>query len=131
MAELTRRVLWFMVCSLSPGQKCGLKVDVFQTETDPAVVESEAYLTAHLLLCHYSRGSGNKQIFNISETVRGSIIVNAANAGLFQRSTVYDTINMTLEQRWAQWVVQESRHRLAWEIFISCPVQSNAEEWCR
>ena len=79
---------------------------------------------AQLLLCHYSRGSSNEQIFNISETVRGSIIANAANAGLFQRSTTFDTLDGSLEQRWAAWIAQESRYRLAWEIFVSRPKHS-------
>jgi hypothetical protein len=76
---------------------------------------------AQLLLCHYSRGSSNERIFNVSETARGSIIANAANAGMFQRPATFDTLDGPLEQRWAGWIAQESRYRLAWEIFVSRP----------
>ncbi|KAH8798541.1 hypothetical protein F5884DRAFT_142265 [Xylogone sp. PMI_703] len=99
VAEITRRLLWFMA------------------ETDAAVVQSESYLVAQILLCHYARGSGNEQILNISETARSSMVVNATNAGLFQRPSTCDPPDGSLELRWAGWIARELRCRLAWEIF--------------
>ncbi|KAL5083835.1 hypothetical protein Trisim1_000879 [Trichoderma cf. simile WF8] len=100
IAKLNRRLL------LSTGER------------EPRVARSESFMTAQLLQGIYGYCSGDKVLFNYSESLRWSLVQTSKQIGLFHdapRQT--STHNEDAEARWMSWVATERRKRLGWAIY--------------
>lgn len=65
--------------------------------------------------------SGNKRLFELSESFRNNLIHQAKCIGLFHPHPKLSPVmhsDMTLEERWNRWIQQEQRNRLGWAIYV-------------
>jgi hypothetical protein len=66
--------------------------------------------------------SGNKRLFELSESFRNNVVHHAKCVGLFNhRPNVRPSAlsEMPPEERWKDWIRQEQRNRLGWAVYVS------------
>jgi hypothetical protein len=66
--------------------------------------------------------SGNKRLFELSESFRNNLVHHAKCVGLFGHrpgARPGELSDMPLEERWKDWIQQEQRNRLAWAVYVS------------
>jgi hypothetical protein len=92
-----------------------------QAEYDHRYVRTESHLLAQLLQGIHGYCSGNKRLFELSESFRNNLVHHAKCMGLFRfrpetkQSTFSD---VTGEERWKVWVHQEHLCRLGWAVYV-------------
>src|ERR1700744_4034167 len=77
-------------------------------------------MAAQLLQGIYGYCSGDRVLFNYSETLRWSLIQTGKQVGLFHdipRRTP-STKNESVEAQWNSWIAFEGRKRLGWAIHV-------------
>jgi hypothetical protein len=82
-------------------------------------VRTEFYVGAQLLQGTHGYSSGNKRLFELSDSFRSSLVNNARCMGLFQDRPKTVPINDSLEARWHAWISDERLCRLAWAVYVS------------
>ncbi|KAH8129488.1 fungal-specific transcription factor domain-containing protein [Trichoderma asperelloides] len=87
-------------------------------EREPRIARSVSFMAAQLLQGIYGYCSGDRVLFNYSETTRWSLIQTGKQVGLF-----HDTPRRTppaksesVEAQWSSWIASERRKRLGWAI---------------
>lgn len=121
LSELVRRLLVFMV-----SQRCHLNnITVFlidcQAEHDPRFLRSDQYLAAKLFQSVQGYCGASRRLFELSESSRSSLVHNAKSMGLFCYRAPPSPENISIEERWHQWVTQEKYRRLGWAVYVSNP----------
>ncbi|EHK19348.1 uncharacterized protein TRIVIDRAFT_69340 [Trichoderma virens Gv29-8] len=88
-------------------------------EREPRVARSESFMAAQLLQGIYGYCSGDKVLFNFSESLRWSLVRTAKQVGLFHDmpQQALSTRNEGAETRWMSWIATERRKRLGWAIY--------------
>ncbi|KIW16773.1 hypothetical protein PV08_03963 [Exophiala spinifera] len=102
MSEINRRLLLFLA------------------EYDCRYTRTESYLTAQLLQGLHGYCSGNKRLFELSESFRNNLIHHAKCMGLFRQRPDNDpggTLGRSAEERWSDWIHQERLCRLGWAVY--------------
>ncbi|KAH8812805.1 hypothetical protein F5884DRAFT_899041 [Xylogone sp. PMI_703] len=102
LSELNRRLLLFLA------------------EYDPRYVRTEPYLTTQLLQGIHGYCSGNKRLFELSESFRNNLVHHAKCINLFRPrpEAKSDSLSDTsVEQRWKNWIRQEQLCRLGWAVY--------------
>ncbi|KAM0455074.1 hypothetical protein ACHAPV_007963 [Trichoderma viride] len=99
IAKLNRRLLFSM------------------SERDPRISCSESFMAAQLLQGIYGYCSGDKVLFNYSETLRWSLIQTGKQVGLFHDTRrTPSSKKESVEAQWSSWIAFERRKRLGWAI---------------
>ncbi|KIW17546.1 hypothetical protein PV08_04740 [Exophiala spinifera] len=102
LSELNRRLLLFLA------------------EYDRRYVRTEAYLTAQLLQGLHGYYSGNKRLFELSESFRNNLVHHAKCMGLFRykpEPNMTSATSQKLEERWKNWIREEKLRRLGWAVY--------------
>jgi hypothetical protein len=92
---------------------------ISQGEQDRRFVRTEFYVGAQLLQGTHGYSSGNKRLFELSDSFRSSLVNNARCMGLFQDRPKTVPINDSLDARWHAWISDERLRRLAWAVYVS------------
>ncbi|RVX69951.1 hypothetical protein B0A52_05786 [Exophiala mesophila] len=74
------------------------RLSISAAESDPDIIKTEPYLTAQLLLGKYGYCSGDRTLFNNSESPTRPVENNT-------------------QSQWAAWIYSERRKRLGWAIY--------------
>lgn len=82
-------------------------------------MRTEFYVGAQLLQGTHGCSSGNKRLFELTDSFRSSLVNNARCMGLFQDRPKTVPINDSLEARWHAWISDERLCRLAWAVYVS------------
>ncbi|KAE9371442.1 hypothetical protein N431DRAFT_410158 [Stipitochalara longipes BDJ] len=91
---------------------------------DPMIIYAEA------LICHGGLWCGNKRAFELAEVVRGSLITHIRRVQFGERLIMTEKAptppsKKSLNIDWREWIVEESRRRLAWVVYaIDCQFPS-------
>ncbi|EXJ53467.1 uncharacterized protein A1O5_13243 [Cladophialophora psammophila CBS 110553] len=93
------------------------RLSLSAVERDPDITKTEPYLTAQLLLGMYGYCSGDKTLFNYSESLRSSLVRHGRNFGLFSPHRATRPIENNTQAQWAAWINAERRKRLGWAIY--------------
>jgi len=92
-----------------------------QAEYDCRYTRTESYLTAQLLQGLHGYCSGNKRLFELSESFRNNLIHHAKCMGLFRQRPDNDPggiLGRSAEERWSDWIHQERLCRLGWAVYV-------------
>ncbi|KIY04070.1 uncharacterized protein Z520_00762 [Fonsecaea multimorphosa CBS 102226] len=102
LSELNRRLLLFLA------------------EYDRRYVRTESYLAAQLLQGLHGYCSGNKRLFELSESSRSNLVHHAKCMGLFRHRPDSNPGSLpatAVEERWRDWIHQERLLRLGWAVY--------------
>lgn len=90
----------------------------FKGEHDPRFTRTDFYVIAQVLQGSHGYSSGNKQLLELSESSRSSLVNNARNMGVFFDRPTRTLVGESLETKWKAWVVEEKLRRLGWAVFV-------------
>lgn len=91
---------------------------IFMEEQDPRFVRTEHHVTAQLLQAAYGFSSGNRRLFELSESSRAQLVNHGRRMGLFSSHESTCPPTASLEERWHAWVRDERFRRLGWGIYV-------------
>ncbi|KAF2098697.1 hypothetical protein NA57DRAFT_56343 [Rhizodiscina lignyota] len=95
----------------------GRRVLVYLGESDHKYKKQKFFVTTQLLQLIFARLSGNSRLFDIMESVRGALVINACDFGLVSPERNNDYGNGSIEEQWRTWIDQEKDCRLSWGVF--------------
>ncbi|OBT92855.2 hypothetical protein VE01_09039 [Pseudogymnoascus verrucosus] len=97
---------------------------LMNTEYDHGLVREPMIIYAFLLVCHTGLWCGNKRSFELSQSLRGSVVNFCRRKGFgndFPQTPILNQNNTgasSLEIQWREWVFDESQKRLCWAVFM-------------
>jgi Fungal specific transcription factor domain len=100
-------------------------------ECDNSLMRDPMIIYAEALICHAGLWCGNKRAFELAEVVRGSLITHIRRVQFGERLITIERASSpqegknNLNAEWREWIVEESRRRLAWVVYaIDCQFPS-------
>ena len=90
---------------------------LFIAESDPQAARTEWFLTVQILQMGQGYGSGSRQLFDISESHRSSLVHRSRCMGLFRKRNPIVPKDDSLQSRWNAWIEDERFRRLGWAIY--------------
>lgn len=99
LAELNRRLLLFM------------------GEYDPRCMKNTDYVTAQVLGFLFGICSGNRRHFELSESLRSTLVNQGTSMGLFDEIKASASVDPSTTSLWSAWIQEETLCRLGWAIY--------------
>jgi hypothetical protein len=100
-------------------------------ECDNSLMRDPMIIYAEALICHTGLWCGNKRAFELAEVVRGSLVTHIRRVQFGERLITTERApspqegKNNLNPEWREWIVEESRRRLAWVVYaIDCQFPS-------
>jgi hypothetical protein len=89
-------------------------------ELNNRLLRDPMFVYSLTLICYAGLWCGNKRLFELSETLRGTVVTYARHAQRSEYSLAREEAkhyNKDVEGEWCRWIQRESRKRLSWCIY--------------
>lgn len=84
-------------------------------------MKSTDYVTAQVLGFLFGICSGNRRQFELSESMRSTMVNLGLSMGLFDEIEPSPSTEPSLTGLWSSWIHEEARCRLGWAIYVGQP----------